>query len=205
MADFNFENLEVSISLSLIVPGINSLWPTESIQQQVQTSANGENQRMSDKPQRKLSGKIAIDMTPMIDIVFQLLTFFVMTLTIASAEGDFNIQMPLNSRIVGTVCPPQLPPIHLYLQADEAGGCNRVVMNDAEFSGPDRWDRVHQHLAGIVGEGNLADEAEVELHCDPQLNYEHTIAAITAVSGRVNPADGQIVKLIDKIKFSPPR
>jgi biopolymer transport protein ExbD len=160
---------------------------------------------MSDKPQRKLSGKIAIDMTPMIDIVFQLLTFFCMTLQVASAEGDFNIRMPLSPPIVGTVCPANLPPIHLYVKSNEAGSCTGVVMNDAEFSGPDRWERVHQQLARIVGEGSLANEAEVELHCDPQLNYEHTMAAITAVSGRINPADGQIVKLIDKIKFSPPR
>ena len=42
-----------------------------------------------------LPDKIPIDMTPMIDIVFQLLTFFVMTLKIVEAEGDFNIKMPL--------------------------------------------------------------------------------------------------------------
>lgn len=161
------------------------------------------NQQMASKPQRKLSGKIAIDMTPMIDIVFQLLTFFCMTLKIATAEGDFNIRMPLRGQ--PGVPSENLPPIHLYLKADEAGQCTRVVLNDAEFTGADRWDRVHQRLASIVGEGSLAQQAEVELHCDPQLHYEHAIAAVTAVSGRVNPADGQIIKLIEKIKFSPPR
>jgi biopolymer transport protein ExbD len=154
-------------------------------------------------PKRKITGKIAIDMTPMIDIVFQLLTFFCMTLKVAAAEGDFNIRMPLATR--DGVPNQDLPPIHLHLKSNEAGECTRVVMNDAEFTGADRWDRVHRHLAGIVGEGNLAHEAEVELHCDPQLNYEHAIAAITAVSGRKNPEDGQIIRLIDKIKFSPPR
>jgi len=152
---------------------------------------------------RKPPGKIAIDMTPMIDIVFQLLTFFCMTLKVASAEGDFNIRMPLSGPSQG-ISTPDVPPIHLFLKADERGNCTRVVLNDAEFSGPDRWNRVHSQLAGIVGEGNLAQQAEVELHCDPQLHYEHVIAAITAVSGRVN-SDGEIIKLIEKIKFSPPR
>lgn len=145
-----------------------------------------------------------LNMTPMIDIVFQLLTFFCMTLKVATAEGDFNIRMP----VVGTTSdtrPEALPPLHLYLQADERGECTRVILNDQEFSGTNRWERVHHSLANFVGDGSLAHEWEVELHCDPQLNYEHTIAAITAVSGRINPADGQIVKLIDKIKFSPPR
>ena len=160
---------------------------------------------MSSEPliKRKPPGKIAIDMTPMIDIVFQLLTFFCMTLKISSAEGDFNIRMPIAHPSPGPVS-PDLPPIRLFLQADDAGNCTRVVMNDTEFSGDDRWDRVHQRLAGIVGDGDLAKQAEVELHCDPQLHYEHAIAAITAVSGRLNP-DGQIITLIEKIKFAPPR
>ena len=49
------------------------------------------------KPRRGPSGpaKVEQNMTPMIDIVFQLLTFFIMTLKIATQEGDFNIKMPL--------------------------------------------------------------------------------------------------------------
>ena len=39
--------------------------------------------------------KISIDMTPMIDIVFQLLSFFIFTLKISAQEGDFMIKMPL--------------------------------------------------------------------------------------------------------------
>ncbi len=34
-------------------------------------------------------------MTPMIDVVFQLLIFFMLTLKIIAPEGDFNINMPL--------------------------------------------------------------------------------------------------------------
>ena len=157
---------------------------------------------MSRLPKRKLADKIPIDMTPMIDIVFQLLTFFCMTLKIVAAEGDFNIAMPANP----APGPPSLQfPIHIHLTANDAGECTRIVLADLEFTGADRWDRVHRHLASVVGEGNLANEAEVELHCDPQLHYEHAMAAITAVSGRKNPADGEIVRLIDKIKFSPVR
>ncbi|WP_425617965.1 ExbD/TolR family protein [Anatilimnocola sp. NA78] len=146
--------------------------------------------------------KISIDMTPMIDIVFQLLTFFVMTLKIASAEGDFNIRMPLAAPRAGPPDPNQLPPMKLFLKADAAGNCSRVVMNDSEFSGGDRWSRLHNHIAGIVGDGSLAASAEVELVCDYNLHYSHVIDAITAVSGEVR--DGQIVKLVEKIKFSPP-
>ncbi len=38
---------------------------------------------------------IRLQMTPMIDIVFQLLVFFIMTFKIVSQEGDFHIKMPV--------------------------------------------------------------------------------------------------------------
>ncbi len=158
---------------------------------------------MGVKIKKTASSKIAIDMTPMIDIVFQLLTFFVMTLKIATAEGDFNIRMPLAAPRAGPPDPNQLPPMKLFLKADASGNCSQVVMNDSQFSGEDRWRRLHSHIAGIVGDGSLAASAEVELVCDYNLNYEHVIEAITAVSGERTP-DGQIVKLVEKIKFSPP-
>ena len=59
------------------------------------------------------AAKVPIDMTPMIDIVFQLLTFFVMTLKIATSEGDFNIKMPraalqrMMLRRCGSSCGPR--------------------------------------------------------------------------------------------------
>jgi hypothetical protein len=54
-----------------------------------------------------------------------------------------------------------------------------------------------------AGPGSIAESTEVELDCDYTLHFKHVIDAITAVSGTVR--NGQIIKLIDKIKFSPPR
>jgi biopolymer transport protein ExbD len=38
--------------------------------------------------------QVSLQMTPMIDIVFQLMVFFVFTFKIALPEGDFNVRMP---------------------------------------------------------------------------------------------------------------
>src|SRR4051794_3699506 len=153
---------------------------------------------------RGLADKIPIDMTPMIDIVFQLLTFFCMTLRISAAEGDFNIKMPLAAPRAGLPDPNQLPPIKVRMRADASGRLTDLALNDRTFNGPDRWRQLHNHIASLVGEGNLAASAEVELDCDFNLRYEHVIEAITAVSGSVTP-DGQVIKLVEKIKFAPPR
>ena len=41
--------------------------------------------------------EIKMNMTSMIDIVFQLLVFFVMTFNPVEYEGDFSVKMPLDS------------------------------------------------------------------------------------------------------------
>src|SRR6478752_9238666 len=151
-----------------------------------------------------LPDKIPIDMTPMIDIVFQLLTFFCMTLKVAAMEGDFSIKMPLASPKAGLPDPNQLPPIKIRLRADGAGNLVDLQLNDRTFAGADRFKQLHNYIAATVGPGNLAASAEVELDCDFGLKYEYVIEAITAVSGTATP-DGQIVKLVEKIKFAPPR
>ncbi|MFP6675633.1 MAG: biopolymer transporter ExbD, partial [Pirellulaceae bacterium] len=64
--------------------------------------------------------KIELQMTPMIDIVFQLLVFFIMTFKIVAQEGDFNIRMPLASE-GGAPDESQMPPYKLYLTANQDG------------------------------------------------------------------------------------
>src|SRR2546430_13021643 len=113
-----------------------------------------------------LPDKIPIDMTPMIDIVFQLLSFFCMTLRVASAEGDFNIKMPLAAQRAGLPDPNQLPPMKVRMRADANGNLVELTLNDRVFSGADRFKMLHQHIASLVGEGSLAASAEVELDCD---------------------------------------
>ena len=156
---------------------------------------------------RGLPDKVPIDMTPMIDIVFQLLAFFCMTLRVASAEGDFAIKMPLVAAEAGEPDPNQTPErFTLRMRADTAGELLEMTMAQQAFTGPgdDRWTQLRQFIAGQVGQGSLAESAEVELDCDYNLKYEYVIRAITAVSGDIGP-DGQLIKLIEKINFAPRR
>ena len=44
--------------------------------------------------QRKQQEKLETNMSAMIDVVFQLLIFFMLTLKLIEPEGDFNINMP---------------------------------------------------------------------------------------------------------------
>jgi biopolymer transport protein ExbD len=148
--------------------------------------------------------KISIDMTPMIDIVFQLLSFFIFTLKIQAQEGDFMIKMPLAAPRAGTPDPSLVPPIKVKLVASTNGSCADIIMNDRSFGGgKDGFRLLHQEVANLVRDGSLTSEAEVELDCDYNLKYENVIHAITAVSGERQGND--VLKMIEKIKFTPPK
>jgi len=149
-------------------------------------------------------------MTPMIDIVFQLLVFFVMTFKIAAPEGDFNIKMPLKAPSTGIPeQDQQLPPITVRLMAHGDGSLSRIQFGNRPLqeNGRPSFALLRQAVRDMLGDEPgpaLRETTEVELDCDYQLRYEYVIEAITHVSGYIDP-EGRVVKLIEKIKFAPPR
>jgi biopolymer transport protein ExbD len=157
-------------------------------------------------PRSVRSGDVSINMTPMIDVVFQLIAFFMFSFKVAAAEGDFNIKMPLAAPSAGVPNPEALlPPIRVRLVADANGELAGIRMGERALP---NFNALHNEVIGIVGTqtgpGSIASEAEVELDVDYNLHYKNVISAITAVSGYVDP-NGRVVKLIEKIKFAPPR
>lgn len=151
--------------------------------------------------------KIDLQMTPMIDIVFQLLTFFIMSFKIVAQEGDFNIQMPLAAQQQGLPEDSPLVTLHIQLRADPTGRLlsrGGIIVNGERML--DSMDALHNFVIGVVGgdEPAARADAEAEFDVDYGLHYEHIIEAITAVSGYVDRSTGQVEKLIEKIKFSPP-
>ncbi len=156
------------------------------------------------KSQAAGNDKVELQMTPMIDVVFQLLTFFIMSFKIVTEEGDFNIKMPIAAPREGNP-DESLPPMKVRLRADGGGELLGMTLNDNNFG--TSFDSLREYIISIVGDdrgpGSIQETAEVELDCDYDLKYKNVVEAITAVSG-YKQGDA-IVKLVEKIKFSPPR
>lgn len=155
--------------------------------------------------QRYGEEKIELQMTPMIDIVFLLLVFFLMTFKIVSPEGDFNIKMPLAAPREGPIT-DSLPPSKVTLLADDSGMLSGILLTKRPMRD---FNQLHLEIRGAVNDAGGPRSAgakalEVELDCEYQLRFEYVIDAISAISGYVTE-DRRIIPLIEKIKFSPPR
>jgi len=147
-----------------------------------------------------------MDMTPLIDVVFMLLIFFMLTFKIITQEGDFGLTMPLAMASAGPVDEILVPPIVVRLRANANGELVGISANDRDFG--TSFAALHNHILGLIGDergpGSIQESAEVELNCDYGLHYRYVVDALTAVSGYV-AEDGNVVKLVEKIRFSPPQ
>ncbi len=146
--------------------------------------------------------KNELNMTSMIDIVFLLLVFFVMTFKVVELEGDFSVRMPLGES--GGVPDPTDLGLKLRLRSDSEGHLAGMSLNDADLG--TNFDELRARIVSQLGSsapGEDDEGPEIEIDTDYNLRYENVIKSITAVSGY---KDGNgVVKLIEKIKFAKPR
>lgn len=149
--------------------------------------------------------KIETQMAPMIDVVFQLLIFFMLTLKIIEPEGDFSISMPLGQASTESSDEPQIEPLKIRLRASADGALAEVLVNGQTMGvGPEAFLRVNAKVYDeIVGLGDQADELEVEIDPDYGVPYSGIIATISACSGRIE--DEEVTRFVSKIKFAPIR
>lgn len=150
--------------------------------------------------------KVEVPMAPMIDIVFQLLIFFMLNLKIVAPEGNFNINLPISAPS-NAQQDISLPDIKVGLRSDQDGnltqltlGGNNLGNNEAAF------DRLNKEILTIIGRpGNpLTKEIEVELDADYECQYKYVVKAISRCTGRFDPQTQQVARYVEKIKFAPP-
>ena len=145
-------------------------------------------------------------MAPMIDVVFLLLIFFLLTLRIIEPEGDFNINMP-----IGAPSPLQndelnLPEFKIRLIANPDGSLKQMTVGQVSFgNGDDVFGRLNASVLKFIGgAGNpISKDVEVEIDADYNLNYEIVIRAVGACTGSIQ--NGEMVRYVEKIKFAPAR
>jgi biopolymer transport protein ExbD len=145
-------------------------------------------------------------MTPMIDVCFQMIIFFIANMRLFAPEGDFNIKMPIAAPSEGRPEQGETPPIKVRLVADKKGQLVSIQMGQRVLGS---FKELQKQLRDIMGldRGPTATplNPEVELDCDYNLRFESVVDALTTISGYLADDKQTVIHLIENIKFSPPR
>lgn len=150
--------------------------------------------------------KVEIPMAPMIDIVFQLLIFFMLNLKIVSPEGNFNINMPIGAPNPAT-SDQNMPDIKVGLHSDRDGKLTHITLGSKNLGNDNAaFERLNQEILNIIKRpGNpLSKDVEVEIDADYETQYKYVVRAISKCTGRLDPSTKQITRYVEKIKFAPP-
>jgi biopolymer transport protein ExbD len=135
------------------------------------------------RPHQPAADAPRLQLTSLIDVVFLLLIFFVMTFRLSDVEGDHAIRA---RRLELAAASPALEtlPIHVRVAAGRDGELAAVWLNGREL---ESLAALRSVLASVsrIGDGRAEGDldAPVRLDCDPALRYEHVIATIDAVHG----------------------
>jgi len=115
--------------------------------------------RQSDGP-----AKTDIDMTPMIDVTFQLITFFIFTLNFSNAVQDDRVQLPL-SQLAKPAEAPTDDPITLQIWPDK-DGMTKVIYNGEAIRVPDIGGYLEQEKRIMIDAGKEPSAATLIVRGD---------------------------------------
>lgn len=140
--------------------------------------------------QRRKTEDVEIPITPMLDMAFQLLTFFILTYHPAPSEGQFSMNLlpaqpavsmdaPAAAETASTnELPAGLKTLPATLRAAGDGTLGRVTLGENEIDGMDAFSK---ELSEILKDPTLPFDQTV-IKVDPQLKYSELIKVINIFS-----------------------
>ena len=145
------------------------------------------------------------NMSAMIDIVFLLLVFFMLTLQIAIPEGIHEVKAQAEGRPEPD--PIIVPAMRVRLEAAADGSLATVSLNRRLLGqGEDGLKTLHsevKRLCEVLGPEN-ARETDIIIEADYDLKYEHSARALGACS-KLRDDQGRLVALGPKVQMKTPR
>jgi biopolymer transport protein ExbD len=137
-----------------------------------------------------MKAEVELQVTPMLDMAFQILFFFVMTYKAAPAEGQFTLNLlpaqpatrmdaPLSADASSSEVPAGLRTLPTTLHALPNGRLGRVTLGEVEISG---MDQLKKELEDILGHKDEYPFDQALLKVDPRLKYSELMQVIDVFS-----------------------
>jgi biopolymer transport protein ExbD len=150
--------------------------------------------------------KIVIPMAPMINVIFLLLIFSMLSMKIVSPEANFNINLPISAP---SHARPHASPhdIKVGLESDRDGNLTQLTLGGHNLGNDEAaFDRLNREILLLIGRPGhpQTKDIEVELDADYECQYQFVVKAISRCTGTFDPQTQQVARYVEKIKFAPP-
>ncbi len=150
--------------------------------------------------------KIVIPMAPMINVIFLLLIFSMLSMKIVSPDERFNINLPASAPSnaqshVGR------HDIKVGLESDRDGNLTQLTLGGTNLGNDEAaFDRLSKEILLLIGRPGLPQtkDIEVELDADYECQYQYVAKAMSRCTGKSDPQTQQVARYVEKIKFAPP-
>lgn len=124
---------------------------------------------------RHRSSSLTINLTPMIDVTFLLLIFFLATSTFEKPEGLFAARLPRHSGVASVSLP--ISPIIVRLVPD---GDRFRIRIDNFTAAPASFADLTDFLKNVQGNPGFDDETPVVIVADDALEWDHVVGCWNA-------------------------
>ncbi len=113
----------------------------------------------------------SMDMTPMIDVTFQLLIFFMCSLNFKIEEGMLMSHLPKDQGVF-SVAVKSNPYEQIRIQLIKSGPDTVVLADSYKFSESDKYQRLYQHIQSVLSK--LAEsggkESTISVVIEPEID-----------------------------------
>lgn len=129
------------------------------------------------KKRRKDKDEMELQLTSMIDVIFQLLIYFVITANFQVDEGTIKATMPGQSAPVAPDVPPD-PPIFIDLLTADDGVTYTLRVDSKTVQGG--ASELYGYLAGQVSANKIKLDADIQIRPAANVRWQHVVNVFNA-------------------------
>lgn len=122
---------------------------------------------------------VALNLAPMVDIVFLLLIFFITTTTFKRAEGLLLSQLPKQGSL-GTEIALPITPIVVHLTHATDGPLDYAIRIDSFVNAPTTFNELAAFLKDIQGNPGFGKDTPVVIRIQPDIEWDHVVSCWNA-------------------------
>lgn len=120
--------------------------------------------------------EIQLQLTSMIDVIFQLLIYFVITANFQIDEGTILATLPGNSAQEAPDVPPESP-VQIDLTSTDDGVTYRLLVDGQEMDGV---AQLSAYFVNRVGSGAMDADRPVSIKPQPRIRWQHVVNVFNA-------------------------